>query len=320
VRLALALLLLAPAFGLAAERSEQPDSEVRLRAETSCTGAMVLLGDIAAVRGPGERADRLYAVKVGRAPLPGKERSYTLAEVRSAVAAAGLDTEGISFTGEPRVRVWAEAQTIESEPLVAAARQALEELASQQDGVEVELDFPNLPAPALIRPGEYKLSVELPPDALQPGPRTLHVRLVRGDERLADVSISARVRVFRTVVVAARRIETNDVVEARDLRRERREITGTSGDGLTDPARILGQRARQPVAQGKTLDERLFEPAPVIRKGDRVLVNVTRGSLTIRAEAQALSDAPNGQNVRLKLIDNNAEVLARASGPGQADL
>jgi len=64
----------------------------------------------------------------------------------------------------------------------------------------------------------------------------------------------------------------------------------------------------------------LFVMPQVIKRGDMVTIFVRRGSLELATRGEARSDANLNERVRVLVLDNDAEVNARASGPREATI
>ena len=112
--------------------------------------------------------------------------------------------------------------------------------------------------------------------------------------------VQAEVRILAEVLVAARPLARGVPLTAEDLARQTLDLGAVATGALTDPARVLGQRLRYPVAIGAVLNTGLFERNPQVRRGQTVTVVSGHGSLEVRATGEALADAVSGETVRVR--------------------
>jgi flagella basal body P-ring formation protein FlgA len=209
-------------------------------------------------------------------------------------------------------------KTITGDELTATAIAAVNQALEGKTGIDAKVEIVHLPPPLKVS-GEYTLVAESVGNIIQPGVRTVQIQVQRGNRIMASTSVNVRIRLFQSLPVAAGASQANETLSAADVDYQVREVKPNSGRCI-NPNQIANFRLKVPVTAGQVLEERLFQPLPVIRKGDRVLVVLKRGALTISTNAEAQGEAGVGQNVRVKFLDTNAELYVKASGPGQADM
>ena len=202
--------------------------------------------------------------------------------------------------------------------LSETALKAVQALFANKEGLESKIELVHEPNPLKIKPGEYTLQAELP-QTLQAGLHAVRVTVMRNRILLTSTEVTLRIRIFQNMPVAAHAAGMNQTLGTDDVTLESREIKPNMGK-LIDPNAMAGQRLRIPVQQGQILEDRLFQPVPVIKKGDRVLIVMQRGVLFISTTAESQGEAGVGQNVRVKFLDTGAELYVKASGPGQAEM
>lgn len=298
----------------------QPAVAITLRKTADSAGEQVRLEELAVFQGEESLIARLKEITVGRAANPGKTRRVGMEEVRKAVQEQAGQLAGVVVRGEPITEVRALAQRVDGTALSDAAVRAIRQKLSVQEGVEASVEVVGAVEGVSIRPGDFELSPELPAQGIQPGFRNLRVRVLQENRWATDGYVGVRVRVQRTMAVAARRLENGEVLAEADVTYELRDSGPGDAARPVDVRKLIGKRTRAAIASGRLLEDRLFEKLPVIRKGDRVAVSVTRGALTIKTFAQAEGDAAEGDSLRVKLVDSGAQVVVKATGQGEAEL
>ncbi|MFH1278952.1 MAG: flagellar basal body P-ring formation chaperone FlgA [Candidatus Eisenbacteria bacterium] len=132
------------------------------------------------------------------------------------------------------------------------------------------------------------------------GPVVLSVEFLDGDRVLERRVVSARVRVWRDVVVTDRRLDRHETVDSGDLRLERREIRTVADDVFGAATALEGMRTRRMLGDGVIVKRDDVEPVPLVRRGERVMLTVSYGGITVSAVAKALDDGVSGDVIRVK--------------------
>lgn len=292
---------------------------VTVRDQGICSEDEIRLGEIAQITGADARVARLQRLPVARAPEAGQERMLAREDIETVLRASPDGRIGVTVAGAQRTLVRAGVQIIEGDRLATAAVRALEDQLAGRPDLKAQIELTHVPQAVRLRPAEIEIRPELREDELPNGALNVRVRIFQGLRSVADTSVGIRVKLSQAVSVAARNLAPGDVLEKSDVTTESREVVGTRWEPAT-PASIIGRAARQAIARGKMLEAKMFELPTVIHRGDRVRVTLTRGSLVVVTQAEARSDATDGQTVRLRLIDSSAEVLGTATGPSEARL
>ncbi len=192
--------------------------------------------------------------------------------------------------------LWAEEVT------VAAAKAAAEDCvrgACLEQG-EVVLEWEEFPALDGLEGQDLEIRPRLMrrPDAR--GPLPISIEFWRDGERVDRRAASARVGVYRDVLVATRRLDRNTAVEQDAVSVERRDVRTLGHRGLASLEEAIGKRTRRLVPEGEILTAADLEEVPLIERGDRVLVTVHLGGITVSATAVALEDGFEGQVIDVK--------------------
>ena len=209
-------------------------------------------------------------------------------------------------------------RVVSPDDLATAALGAVNQALEGRTGLEAKVEIVHLPPPLKVV-GDYTVVSENISNVIQPGVRAVHLQIMRGNRVIASTDVNVRIRIFQSLPVAVGASQANDVLTAGDVEWQTRELKPTQGR-CVNPNDLANLRLKMGVTAGQILEERLFQPLPVIRKGDRVLITLKRGALTLSTNAESQGEACIGQNVRVKFLDTNAEFFVKASGPGQADM
>ena len=110
--------------------------------------------------------------------------------------------------------------------------------------------------------------------------------------------VPAQVRLYR------------QVVRVRDV--------GTLSQGyLTEPDQALGSMLTRPVSIDQVLTPNHLERAPVVSKGDHVVISAGGATLSVRMPGEAQEEGAVGQQIRVRNLSSQRVIRARITGPGQ---
>lgn len=79
---------------------------------------------------------------------------------------------------------------------------------------------------------------------------------------------------------------------------------GESGAALGDPDAAVGRRLRQSLGAGQVLQARHLEQDFLVRAGDRVVLALEAGGMSVLAEGEALADGQLGQSVQVRSLSS----------------
>jgi len=115
------------------------------------------------------------------------------------------------------------------------------------------------------------------------------------------VYLPVNVRVYARVPVAARPLVNGQTVRAADLIYEEREISVPGMGPFLSPAQLEGRVLARGFMPGQPVVATAFRPNPVVANGDPVKVVVRGNGFSIVTSGVALSQADEGQPLRVKL-------------------
>ncbi|MFO7956027.1 MAG: flagellar basal body P-ring formation chaperone FlgA [Candidatus Brocadiia bacterium] len=315
IAICLALLLL-PAVICGATETDR--LEIRLREDTSLTGEVIRLKDVAAL--PDSAPQELGELALGNAPWPGQGREISRVLVKVRLVSAGQQLKDFRFTGADSCIVRVKSLRVEPERITRAARQ---HLMSQfpEGGPEVSAELVRDVQPVTVTAGEGE--VELQPTLYGSGAPVGNVRVdvdvVRNGRRLQRVPVSFRARLFGAAAVARRRIARGEALSEANCVVTRRETTGAHGRCLRSMHEVKGKVAARTIQPGQVLTERLVrqkEEPVVIERSQRVFLVVESRTLRIVTLGEALDRARRGELARARNLKTGREVVGVAMAGG----
>lgn len=319
LRLALSIVGLAVFAGAvaahAAARQDRPSGQtpliVSLRAESTVGGPEVRLGEIADIQGDdADLTERLRAVEVARAPLPGLTRTLDLNYLKARLRFAQVDLNAVVLDAPSAVRITTASRQITESELFAAVREHI--LAGRpEDANRVSVQATAAAPRALIVPaGSLELKVRTGPPAELAGTVSANVEAWVDGALARTVSLPVRVAVLSEVLVAARTIGRGQAIGPEDVRLESREVPAGQ-DPLREPAAALGRQATRNIAPGALILASLVNDPPLVRRGDLVLLKVAGRGIHAVTHGEAREDGKAGQVIRVRSLASSRDVYGQ---------
>jgi flagella basal body P-ring formation protein FlgA len=172
-----------------------------------------------------------------------------------------------------------------------------ERVIAPHDSVNVMVELPTFP---VDRDEIADFSFQLLSSKPVVGTVPFRASLILRDGSELAFAATARVRIYDTVAVTARRLGRHETVEAGDIRFERREVTLLRDGYFTAPREVTGKRTRRIITAGALVRASDVESVPLIERGSNVTVSVVIGPVTVTSTAKALEDGHMGETIRVR--------------------
>lgn len=116
-----------------------------------------------------------------------------------------------------------------------------------------------------------------------------------------SVYTSAKVKVFRPVVVTTRPLNADHIISKSDLKIQSLDIGSLRKGYINKPQQIIGQQLKYSLAMGTIINSKNLRPQKIIQRGELIMLVATAGQMEVRMSGTALSDGSLGQRVRVKI-------------------
>jgi flagella basal body P-ring formation protein FlgA len=289
--------------------------EIHFQAEAEVRGENVTLGEISRITPDSERARQLAALKLFKAPQPGRVATWRAADATKQISNSHNETlEDIEWGGADTIRIRRAAIHIGPEEI----REILDSYLSRNK---------NYLPPATIRLKDIHLAqpFDLPTGILEtevipadPSILSSHrfTVIFRVDSKVEkNIAIRAELEAIAPVAVAAANLQRGTVIHDSDISLVQLDIIPLRNPCL-DPAELIGKRIKRSVRHGYPFDRLAVELPPIIRRGELVTIFVRKGPLLVTAKGIARHDAIQGAMVKVLNRNSKKEILCRADGPG----
>jgi flagella basal body P-ring formation protein FlgA len=118
------------------------------------------------------------------------------------------------------------------------------------------------------------------------------------------------------IPVPNRRLLPDEIVTEADLSMLSLPLQRVGTLSIHDPAALVGQQVRRVLALGRPVPVSSIAPPRIIDRGEKVKIRLRQGALELTAEGRALSDAHQGQELRVVNLSSNKALSAVAVAEG----
>jgi flagella basal body P-ring formation protein FlgA len=129
--------------------------------------------------------------------------------------------------------------------------------------------------------------------------------------------VPVEARVTAPVAVAVRDLPRGVVLASADLRLERRELSRLPWGHAGSAEELAGRILRRPLRGGEPVPPSATAAAPLVRTGERVVIEAGSGPLSVRIDGVALVDGSAGDRVRVRNLNSTRVLDARVTGEGR---
>jgi flagellar basal body P-ring formation protein FlgA len=276
----------------------------------SGNNANITIGDVAVVQGdtPGTVA-KMQAIVIGQAPPAGEGRSLPGEYIRTRLKQHGFTAEDFDLQVPSRVEITRASQRLNPRELESAVvRAIMARMPWQSQQVTIRdlrgLEAVNLPP----GPVEYDVTFASQSDFLGLTSFTLILRVSgRAEERLHG---TAYIEVTQEVVATVRQLSRNEVIGVHAVRLMRVQMEQRPRQIITRLEDVVGKRARHSLQANAAISPLEIEGAPLVQKGDAVLIVLESPLLKVTAVGVALEQGLRGETIRIKNTTSNRELRA----------
>jgi flagella basal body P-ring formation protein FlgA len=203
--------------------------------------------------------------------------------------------------------LWSSGAVADQEPhenIVAAGTGyvATEAQAAHGSAFDIKVSPGRLDSRLRLRRCEEGLEAFLGPGNRLAGSSTVGVRC-QGPVNWV-VYLPVQIEVSGEVVVLARALPRGSVLQPEYLKLQRQDVGNLSAGYLSDIDAVSDMVLRRAKTAGTVLTPRMVEAPRLVRRGQRVLLQVEGESVAVRMEGEALSDGSHGETVRVRNLSS----------------
>jgi flagella basal body P-ring formation protein FlgA len=170
---------------------------------------------------------------------------------------------------------------------------------SQWAAEDVELKVTQFP-PVTLPAGPFGHRVLKSTRGVTPGTTSFLLALDVAGKEHARLWVKAEVRVFEEVVVTSAPLAARELVQAKDLRVERRELSTLNGRSFKRIEEVEGQQALRAVAINEVLTQKFLDRPALMRRGSPVTLIYETRTLRVESPGLAVEGGRAGDAIQVK--------------------
>ena len=284
---------------------------ITVASETRVQGPQITLGEVAELQGePADIVARMRQVILGQAPAAGVERQLSQSSIVTQLKHHGFAIQSVQLQGAPQVRVLRAAQRLDAQLMEAVVRQALSRRLPQMPPRASIGDIRGL-STVFVPPGPVQYEVTMPRRnaLLGPTPFTLAIQVAGKIEK--QLHGTAYIAMAQEVVSLVRPVAQDEIITADAVSHTQVQVTRPMRQAVTQPADVIGKRARRSLAGNAPLSTQDVAASPVVHKGDLVRIVLESSSIKVSTAGEVLEAGKVGDTIRVKNTSSNREVRAQ---------
>lgn len=168
--------------------------------------------------------------------------------------------------------------------------------------------------PVAIPGGSTGLHVIPSPTEEGPGRRMFRVAVTNGKSQ-KTIQVVADVTAMIDAVVPNRFLKADELIDVGDIKTVRMRVNQVNHPFMTNESEVIGMSAARPLPPDVPLRSAFIRLPLAVKKGDRVLIEVQRGGLSIRTYGITKSSGQVGQTITVANLDSGRELTAKVVGP-----
>lgn len=256
---------------------------------------------------------RLKSRQVMPALQPGEQAQLDGRRLRSLVASAGLNPS-VSVLIPAHVTITRARNLVTKKQMERAYIQAVR----SRLGSSMQVDIRDVQSSGEVKvpAGRVKLQVRFITSRLM-GRVPAVVKIQVDDRTVAQSRVVANIDVYGDMVVAARALGRHHIIGPDDLKVVKANLSAAGPGATSDPQALVGLRTGSRIGMGQPIDPRRLERAPLIKRGEVVVMVVQSGRLKVTAKGKATQTGYLGSRIKLINLASRRHVYGKVLPDGR---
>lgn len=290
--------------------------EITVKQNSSVKGDTIRLGDVAQFSPSSDsRVAQLSLVEISASPLPGMDFNISKDLLIYKINPFISGNKDILIKLPENLSVHRDAQIVTSESLREIF---MDYVRNNTEWPEDQVRFEDITAPGSVPlpQGDLQWTVQGKTGTALIGNIALIIEFSIDEKIIKKVQVSGKVSVIMETVKAVRKIERGRIISAEDLTTTRESTLYFRRDSFVNREDVAGKRALRTIQAGQSITSNMLENAPVVKKGDKVVIKAESSQFRITAAGEALQDGRSGDQVEVLNLQSGGKVFGtvRASG------
>ncbi|MCF6257310.1 MAG: flagellar basal body P-ring formation protein FlgA [Gammaproteobacteria bacterium] len=134
------------------------------------------------------------------------------------------------------------------------------------------------------------------------------------------VYVPAHIKIFANVIAAAQPLLRGSEISATDVIFVRQELSQLRSGYFIKTESVIGKILTQNLSAGHAITPKRVKAAFLVRRGEKVTIEVSIGTLKVRGKGEALKDAARGELVSVRNSQSKRIVQGVVTKPGTVNI
>jgi len=276
-------------------------------------GTQVMLRDLLSPA-DGHRLDPLVgSILLFRAPEPGMKRKVSR-ETLARLVERQLNKDQLRLVGASNVTVSRKGVWIEPVEVETVLSDYLAAAESQLNGVHLSFEKIYLPPHFMVPSGKLEHQI-IPSEPQVIGSQRMTLITRVDGQVVSNRSIRVLIKAMAQVVVASADLRRGEEVAPASLLLQEQDISK-----LEEPFfaldELVGKQVKQAVRAGQPLQRRQIDFPPLIKRGEKVVIQAHSRNMSLKASGEALQNGEQGETIRVRNTQSQREILCSVLASG----
>ena len=216
-------------------------------------------------------------------------------------------------------KILSQMQAVSIKQLHDVLLQEIEDRVDSQDiTVNLQVLFPK--KPIMVPSGRLKLDVAKDRFGNMTGRRAFRVHVKVNSRIMKTISVVAAITAQAEVVTPVRWIKFRQVLQPKDLVKTRVNLRTLTQDVVVHMEDVVGKQATRSLPPHQPLRQAYVTAPPLVRKGDRVMIEVKQGGLFVQTLGVAKASGQSGEIIPVTNQSSGREILATVLATGVVEV
>ncbi len=130
------------------------------------------------------------------------------------------------------------------------------------------------------------------------------------------INVPVDIKLFASVVVLNQPVNKGLTLKAEHLDYQQQNLAVLRNGYYLKKERVIGKQSKRSLAGRTVLNSHVILPALMVHKGDQVMIEASKGAMSVKMPGEALSDGREGRQIRVKNTRSSRIIKAMVVAPG----
>ena len=184
--------------------------------------------------------------------------------------------------------------------------------------ISVRIVFPKKPLPT--KAGKRHLELEKMAGGARTGRRSFRVGLYINRQFIKTINVVGEVKAEAMVITPRRWMKRNEVFAKDDVTIMRVAMPSLTHDFILHQDEVLGKQVLRSLPPRQPISKAMVDDPPVVRKGDRVMIEVRQGGLLVQAIGLAKATGKSGETILVENKSSGLKVMGTVVSAGRVEV